>query len=189
MPAMPMAESSAPMVVGARQTNSATRLVIVVGLAMSASVAPKPLNVNNDIVTSRNTMVSATSRICRAISLGVRLRDAAWTVEIIWSKKLLPRSCVTRITSQSESTVVPPVTPEQSRARLADHRRRFARDGRLVNRRRAHDDLAVGGDLVAGAHEHHVFAAQFAGRYLRAFALVERRGVGLVAAARRQANR
>ena len=114
MPAMPMAESSAPMVVGARQTNSATRLVIVVGLPMSASVAPKPLNVNNDIVTSRNTMVSATSRICRAISLGVRLRDAASTIEIIWSKKLLPRSCVTRITSQSESTVVPPVTPERS---------------------------------------------------------------------------
>lgn len=114
MPAMPIAESKAPIVVGARHTNRATKLVIVVGLPMSASCAPKSLNVNKDMVTSKNTMVKATRRICRAISLGVRLREAASTIEIIWSKKLLPRSWVTRSTNQSERTVVPPVTLERS---------------------------------------------------------------------------
>ncbi len=114
MPAMPMAESSAPMVVGARQTNSATRLVIVVGLSMSASVAPKSLNVNKDMVTSKNTMVSATRRSCRAISLGRAFARSGLDHRDHLVQKLLPRSCVTRITNQSERTVVPPVTLERS---------------------------------------------------------------------------
>ena len=38
MPAMPMAESRAPMVVGARQINRATRFVTDVGSAMPASL-------------------------------------------------------------------------------------------------------------------------------------------------------
>ena len=35
-------------------------------------------------------------------------------------------------------------------ARLADHRGRFARDGAFVDRGQSLDDLAVGGDRVAG---------------------------------------
>ena len=83
MPAIPMAESRAPMVVGARHTNSATSEVIVVGFAISAWVAEKPLNVNRDAATSRKMIVSATSRISSAISLGVFLREADSTIEII----------------------------------------------------------------------------------------------------------
>ena len=37
MPAMPMAESSPPMVVGIRQTSSATRTVIVIGVPCPAA--------------------------------------------------------------------------------------------------------------------------------------------------------
>src|SRR3546814_8072369 len=39
-------------------------------------------------------------------------------------------------------------------ARLADHRRAFARDCGLVDRGHARDHLAVGGDQVAGFDEH-----------------------------------
>ena len=114
MPAMPIADSSAPMVVGARHTNSATSEVMVVGFAMPSWLALKPLNANSDTDTIRNTMVSATSSISSAISFGVFLRVADSTMAIIWSRKLWPASAVTRTTSQSESTVVPPVTAERS---------------------------------------------------------------------------
>ena len=39
----------------------------------------------------------------------IRDRLAPSTMAIIWSRKLCPASCVTRTTSQSDSTVVPPV--------------------------------------------------------------------------------
>ena len=77
-------------------------------------MALKSLNANSDIETMRNTSVSATSRISSASSFGVFLRAADSTMAIIWSKKLEPASAVTRTTSQSESTVVPPVTAERS---------------------------------------------------------------------------
>ena len=50
-------------------------------------------------------------------------------------------------------------------AGLADHRRRFARDRRLVDRRHTLDDLAVGRDELAGLHHHHVVLAQRGGRH------------------------
>ena len=88
MPAMPMALSSAPMVVGARHTNSATSEAMVVGFAMPSWLAPNPLNANSDTDTTKNTMVSAMSRISSAISFGVFLRAADSTMAIIWSRKL-----------------------------------------------------------------------------------------------------
>ena len=45
-------------------------------------------------------------------------------------------------------------------ARLADDRRRFAGDRGFVDRRHAFDDLAVGGDELAGADHDHVTFAQ-----------------------------
>ena len=41
MPAMPIAESSAPIVVGARHTSKATRVVTEVGFAIPACLAEK----------------------------------------------------------------------------------------------------------------------------------------------------
>jgi hypothetical protein len=41
-------------------------------------------------------------------------------------------------------------------ARLADHRGRFAGDGRFVHRGHALDHLAVAGDGLAGGDQHHV---------------------------------
>ena len=49
-----------------------------------------------------------------AISLGVFWRFAPSTSAIMRSTKVSPGLAVTRTTSQSESTVVPPVTDERS---------------------------------------------------------------------------
>ena len=59
-------------------------------------------------------MVSETSSVFSAISFGVFLRDAPSTSAIMRSRKLLPGSEVMRIFSQSETTVVPPVTEQKS---------------------------------------------------------------------------
>ena len=55
-----------------------------------------------------------TSRMVRAISLGVFWRLAPSTMAIMRSRKVSPGLTVTRITSQSDSTRVPPVTALQS---------------------------------------------------------------------------
>ena len=56
----------------------------------------------------------AIKKICKAISFGVFFLAAPSTIEIILSKKDSPLSQVTRTTSQSEVTVVPPVTALRS---------------------------------------------------------------------------
>ena len=71
MPATPMAESKPAMVVGMRQTNKATKTVILGGEPAPAVVTPNMENGNKVTVTNRNTIVSATNRIVSAISLGV----------------------------------------------------------------------------------------------------------------------
>jgi hypothetical protein len=58
--------------------------------------------------------VNAASRMLRAISLGVFWRRAPSTMAIMRSRKPSPGMAVTRITSQSERTRVPPVTAERS---------------------------------------------------------------------------
>ena len=62
-------------------------------------------------------------------------------------------------------------------ARFADHRRRFAGDRRFVHRGDALDDLAVGGDELAGDDADHVALAQ-AGRRHRLGAAVGLHPVG-----------
>lgn len=59
-------------------------------------------------------MVKPDSRICRAISLGVFLRRAPSTREIIRSRKVSPGLAVMRTISQSLRTRVPPVTALRS---------------------------------------------------------------------------
>ena len=59
-------------------------------------------------------MVSESSRVFRAISLGDFFLEAPSTRAIMRSRKLLPGSEVMRILSQSDTTVVPPVTEQKS---------------------------------------------------------------------------
>ena len=65
-------------------------------------------------VTSTKARLRPASTTVRASSLGVFWRDAPSTSAIILSRKDWPGMAVTRITILSESTRVPPVTPERS---------------------------------------------------------------------------
>ena len=65
MPAMPIAESSAPIVVGIRHTSSATRITTC--CSASANIA----NGCSVTVASRKMIVSPASRMFSAISFGV----------------------------------------------------------------------------------------------------------------------
>ena len=132
MPAMPIADSSAPIVVGIRQTSSETSTMPVTPSALSASVSgaaaccalEKIASGCRVATASRKMMVSAASRMFSAISLGVFCRLAPSTRAIIRSMKLSPGFWVIRTTIRSESTLVPPVTalrsPPDSRITGAD---------------------------------------------------------------------
>ena len=71
MPATPIAESRPPMVVGIRHTRRATSTVIVTGMPWLATATLKDENGSRVAVASRNTSVSAISRMVSAISFGV----------------------------------------------------------------------------------------------------------------------
>ena len=104
MPAMPIAESNPPIVVGMRQTRSATRATVS---SVVPANSPKGRRVT---VASRKTMVRPESRIESAISLGVRCRLAPSMSAIMRSKNVSPGSAVTRTVMWSLTTTVPPVT-------------------------------------------------------------------------------
>ena len=116
---------------------------MVIGAPFPATSTLYAENGSNVTVANMNTIVSLTSRIISAISFGVFCRRALSTIEIIRSRNDSPGLAVTRTTSQSDSTRVPPVTelksPPDSRmtgadspviadsstdARLRSHRRR-----------------------------------------------------------------
>ena len=65
-------------------------------------------------ITIMKMMVKETSRVFSAISLGVFFREALSTRAIIRSRKLFPGSEVIFTLSQSDTTVVPPVTEQKS---------------------------------------------------------------------------
>ena len=108
IPAMPMADSSPPIVVGIRQT---IRAISVDRGSWTPQYLPMGYRVT---ITMRKMMVREISRVLSAISLGVFFREAPSTSAIIRSRKLLPGSEVMRIFSQSDTTVVPPVTEQKS---------------------------------------------------------------------------
>ncbi len=108
MPAMPTALSSPPIVVGISVTNSAPSTI---GSSVTPENAPKPVKVTTAI---RKTSVSPASRTASASSLGVLRRSAPSTIAIMRSRKDEPGWEVTLTLSQSETTVVPPVTAERS---------------------------------------------------------------------------
>ena len=80
MPAMPMADSSAPMVVGISATSSEIRVVTEIGVW-----ANRP-NGRSVATTTMNTSVSPASRMLSAISLGVLRRAAPSTRAIMRSR-------------------------------------------------------------------------------------------------------
>ena len=114
IPAMPMAESKPPIVVGMRHTRSATRTVMVIGLPCPDAFTLKTEKGKSVTTTSRKMSDSAARRIPRAISFGVFCLFAPSTMAIMRSKKLWPGRAVTRTMSQSEMTRVPPVTELRS---------------------------------------------------------------------------
>ncbi len=108
MPAMPIALSRAPIVVGIRQTSSETRTIPVWG-------APLKIASGCSVTTaSMKMIVRLASRMLSAISLGVFCRAAPSTSAIIRSRKVSPAFAVIRTTIRSESTRVPPVTADRS---------------------------------------------------------------------------
>ena len=114
MPATPMADSRPPMVVGIRQTSSATSTV-----ALTTLPVPLMATANSEYglrvtITNRNSRVRPTRRMVRATSLGVFCRRADSTMEIMRSRKDSPGLTLMRTTNQSDSTLVPPVTEEKS---------------------------------------------------------------------------
>ncbi len=118
MPAIPIALSRAPIVVGMRATSSAISVV-------SEIVVPANSPNGRSVATTITKIsVSAASRMFSAISLGVLRRSAPSTRVIIRSRNDCPGSCVISTTIRSEVTRVPPVTalrsPPDSRITGAD---------------------------------------------------------------------
>ena len=118
-----MAANRAPMVVGIRHTKSATRVGTSVPKLFSGSVMPRyPIMYcsafqamgHSGTTTIRKIRVNADSTSVSAISFGVRCRMAPSTSAIIRSRNESPLDAVMRTTMRSESTSVPPVTPERS---------------------------------------------------------------------------
>ena len=108
MPAMPIAGSRPPIVVGIRHTSSAISSSVS---TLTPTNAPSAGSVAHTI---RNVSVIVANSIVSAISFGVFCRLAPSTSAIMRSRKLCPGSAVTRTTISSDSTLVPPITPERS---------------------------------------------------------------------------
>ncbi len=118
MPAIPIADSSAPIVVGISATSRAISVVSEIAVP-----ANRP-NGRSVATTIMKISVSAASRMFSAISFGVLRRSAPSTRAIMRSRNDWPGSWVISTTIRSEVTRVPPVTalrsPPDSRMTGAD---------------------------------------------------------------------
>ena len=108
MPAIPMAESSAPMVVGMRQTSSA------ISTTTDTDAPAKSAKGCRVTTAMMKMMVRLASRMLSAISLGVFCREADSTRPMMRSMKVSPGFWVISMTIRSLSTRVPPVTALRS---------------------------------------------------------------------------
>ena len=151
MPAMPIADSSAPIVVGIKVTNSATSTTI--GDRCRRRTSAK---LGMVAVAKTKMMVMPASRMLSAISLGVFCRSAPSTSLIMRSRKVEPAAEVMRTRIQSDMHLGSAGHRRAVAAGLADDGGRLAGDGRLVDRSDALDHLAVAGDEVAGLDQHDV---------------------------------
>ena len=160
MPAMPIAESSPPIVVGMRQTSSATSTVIVTGVALSCGRhAEERVRQQGDRREQEDDRQRA-SRMSSAISFGVFCRLAPSTMAIIRSRNVSPG-----FGGDAHDE------PVREHARAAGHRaavaapltddgRALAGDRALVDRRYAYDDLAVRGDELPRVQHDEVPLAE-----------------------------
>ena len=71
MPAIPTEDNKPPIVVGIKQTNNATKTVIVIGEPAPSAVTLNNENGNKVTVANKKMMVNATNKIVSAISFGV----------------------------------------------------------------------------------------------------------------------
>ena len=118
MPAMPIADSSAPIVVGISATSNAISVVSEIEVWANSP------NGRSVATTIMKISVRPASRMFSAISFGVLRRSAPSTSAIMRSRNDLPGSWVISTTIRSEVTRVPPVTalrsPPDSRITGAD---------------------------------------------------------------------
>ena len=164
MPAMPMADSNAPIVVGIRQTSNDTSTMPVTPLLVSALVLSTPgcwalekIASGCRVATASTKMiVSDASRMFSAISFGVFCRLAPSTSAIIRSMKLSPGFCVIVDDDAVGQHLGAAGDRGPVTAGLANHRCRLAGDGRLVDAGDAVDDVAVAGDRLAGLDDDEV---------------------------------
>ena len=162
MPAIPIADSSAPIVVGISATSSEISVVSEIGVC-----ANRP-NGRSVATTIMKISVSPASRMLSAISFGVLRRSAPSTSAIIRSRNDCPGSWVISTTIRSESTRVPPVTalrsPPDSRITGADSPviADSSTDGDAL------DHGAVAGDQLAGLDDDDVALGQLRGALGRA---------------------
>ncbi len=115
MPATPMADSSAPMVVGIRHTSSAMSAVMVIGVPSLADrhaverVRQQRRGRQQEHQGQRHQQDGE-----RDLIRGLLAACALSTMAIMRSRKVSPGLTVTRTMIQSDSTRVPPVTAEKS---------------------------------------------------------------------------
>ena len=160
MPAMPIAEMSAPMVVGIRHTSSAISTGI--GIVRSGIVR-KRLQRHDD--QQEDQREHGQQDVQRDFVRGLLPFGA------LDQRDHAVQERVPRIGGDAHFDPVrnDPRAAGHGRpvaARFANDRRRFAGDRRLVDRRDAFDDLAVGRDEFAGVHHDHVVLAEARRRHL-----------------------
>ena len=114
MPAMPIADSNPPMVVGIKQTSNETRTATLGTAPAPAAATLYAANGCSVATASRKISVRPAIRILSAISLGVFWRCAPSTRAIMRSRNVSPGLDVMRILIRSDSTRVPPVTALRS---------------------------------------------------------------------------
>ena len=158
---MPMADSRPPMVVGIRQTSSATSTMID---CWAARVDGERLQ--RWRTASRKMMVRPASRMSRAISLGVFWRLAPSTRAIMRSRKVSPGLEVIRTTMPVGEHPGAAGDRRAVAAGLPDHRGGLAGDGRLVHGGDPLDDVAVARDELPGLHHAQVAELELARRHL-----------------------
>ena len=160
MPAMPMAESSPPMVVGMRQTSSATMAVTEsVDARVGGDGDQRDAGEEEDEGQADEEDVQG-DLVGGLLARGP-LHEPDHPVE-------------EGLAGVGGDAHQDPVGEHRGAAgdraavaaRLPDDRRRLAGDGRLVDRGDALDDLAVAGDHLPGLDHHHVPLAERGGRDL-----------------------
>ena len=155
MPAMPIADSSAPIVVGMSATSSAISVVIeIVG---AGEVGERPQRDDDD----EEDRASGRRAGCRARSRSASCAASApSTSAIMRSRNDWPGSCVISTTIRSESTRVPPVTARRS----PPASRMTGADSPVIADSSTDAmpsiDRAVAGDHLAGLDDDDVAAAQ-----------------------------